>query len=165
MVEKNSRTGGAMSHLARFVWAGGLVGPLASGLIAATVMGRDLNALREGIVTWFLTDSMAMVLVVPAALLLADRLRGRGAIGGRERHEQLAPALPALGAHVLALQRIGRQHGHHPQHGWAAVVDRAFSFAGLMAERWAEPLCPSGQGGASAETASLIRSSWPAGAY
>lgn len=28
-----------LSHLARFVWAGGPVGPLVSGLIAATVMG------------------------------------------------------------------------------------------------------------------------------
>ncbi len=66
-----------LSHLARFVWAGGLVGPLVSGLIAASVMGRDLAALREGIVTWFLTDSMAMVLLVPSGLLLVDRLRGR----------------------------------------------------------------------------------------
>ncbi|MCZ8134947.1 MAG: ATP-binding protein [Porphyrobacter sp.] len=66
-----------LSHLARFVWAGGLVGPLVSGLIAATVMGRDLATLREGIVTWCLTDSMAMVLLVPSGLLLVDRLRGR----------------------------------------------------------------------------------------
>ncbi|MFN3864623.1 MAG: ATP-binding protein [Erythrobacter sp.] len=66
-----------LSDLARFVWAGGLVGPLISGIIAATVMGRDLNALREGILAWFLTDSMAMVLLVPSGLLLADRLQGR----------------------------------------------------------------------------------------
>ncbi|WP_158094092.1 ATP-binding protein [Erythrobacter tepidarius] len=66
-----------LSHLARFVWAGGLVGPLVSALIAATVMGRDLATLREGIVTWFLTDSMAMVLLVPSGLLLLDRLSGR----------------------------------------------------------------------------------------
>lgn len=33
--------------------------------------------MRDGIVTWFLTDSMAMVLLVPSGLLLADRLRGQ----------------------------------------------------------------------------------------
>lgn len=66
-----------LRHLARFVWAGGLVGPMTSGLIAASVMARDLASLREGIVTWFLTDSMAMVLLVPSGLLLVDWLRGR----------------------------------------------------------------------------------------
>ncbi|MFN4020731.1 MAG: ATP-binding protein [Erythrobacter sp.] len=66
-----------LSDLARFVWAGGLVGPLVSGVIAASVMGRDLAALREGILAWFLTDSMAMVLLVPSGLLLVDRLQGR----------------------------------------------------------------------------------------
>lgn len=66
-----------LGHLARFVWAGGLVGPLVSGLIAAPVMGDDLAAVREGVITWFLTDSMAMVLIVPAGLLLVDRMRGR----------------------------------------------------------------------------------------
>jgi len=70
-----------LTDLARFVWAGGLVGPLASAILTAPVMGDSLEAVRAGAVTWFLTDSMAMVLVVPAALLLADRFRG-----------QLAPA-------------------------------------------------------------------------
>ncbi len=66
-----------LSDLARFVWAGGLVGPLASAILTAPVMGDSLESVRAGAVTWFLTDSMAMVLVVPAALLLADRIRGR----------------------------------------------------------------------------------------
>lgn len=65
-----------LAHLARFVWAGGLVGPLASGLLVAPLMGDDLASVREGVVTWFLTDSMAMLLIVPAGLLMIDRLRG-----------------------------------------------------------------------------------------
>jgi PAS domain S-box-containing protein len=65
-----------LGDLARFVWAGGLVGPLVSGLIAAPMMGQDLATVRDGVVTWFLTDSMAMVLIGPAGLLLVDRLRG-----------------------------------------------------------------------------------------
>jgi PAS domain S-box-containing protein len=66
-----------LGDLARFVWAGGLVGPVVSALVALPVMGTSLDQLRAGATTWFLTDSMAMVLIVPAALLLADRLRGR----------------------------------------------------------------------------------------
>ncbi|WP_324073857.1 MAG: response regulator [Erythrobacter sp.] len=78
-------------QLARFVWAGGLVGPLVSGLLVAPVLGQDWDALRVGLVTWFLTDSMAMLLVVPAGLLLIDRLRGT------------LPQAPARGAESSAL--------------------------------------------------------------
>jgi len=66
-----------LADLARFVWAGGLIGPLASALLVAPGMGSDPAALRDGALVWFLTDSMAMVLIVPAGLLLVDRLRGR----------------------------------------------------------------------------------------
>ncbi|MBI1402398.1 MAG: response regulator [Porphyrobacter sp.] len=65
-----------LAHLARFVWAGGLVGPLVSALIAAPMLASDLASLRAGATAWFLTDSMAMVLFVPAWLLLTDRMRG-----------------------------------------------------------------------------------------
>jgi PAS domain S-box-containing protein len=66
-----------LGDLARFVWAGGLVGPVLSALVALPVTGTNLEQLRAGAMTWFLTDSMAMVLIVPPAMLLADWLRGR----------------------------------------------------------------------------------------
>lgn len=66
-----------LGDLARFVWAGGLVGPLLSAALTAPAMGDTLNEVRIGAMTWFLTDSMAMVLIVPMTLLLVDRLRGR----------------------------------------------------------------------------------------
>lgn len=66
-----------LPDLARFVWAGGLIGPLVSAAIVAPMMGDSLAAWRAGAVTWFLTDSMANLLIVPTALLLADRVRGR----------------------------------------------------------------------------------------
>ncbi|MBY0344263.1 MAG: response regulator [Sphingomonadales bacterium] len=74
-----------LADLARFVWAGGLIGPLLSACIAVPVMGSSLAEWRAGAVSWFLTDSMAMVLIVPVSLLLADRLRG---------HLPAAPARP-----------------------------------------------------------------------
>ncbi|WP_162291013.1 ATP-binding protein [Erythrobacter colymbi] len=66
-----------LADLARFVWAGGLIGPVLSALVVVPVMGDSLEALRAGGVAWFLTDSMAMLLIVPTALLLVDRWRGR----------------------------------------------------------------------------------------
>ncbi|WP_197426374.1 ATP-binding protein [Erythrobacter sp. CCH5-A1] len=66
-----------LGDLARFVWAGGLVGPLVSAVLVIPVFGGDSESWRAGALRWFLTDSMAMVLIVPAALLLVDRLAGR----------------------------------------------------------------------------------------
>ncbi|WP_155647594.1 ATP-binding protein [Erythrobacter donghaensis] len=66
-----------LADLARFVWAGGLVGPLVSAVLIVPVLDGDLDSLRAGTLVWFLTDSMAMVLIVPPVLLLADRLRNR----------------------------------------------------------------------------------------
>ncbi|MDP5102677.1 MAG: ATP-binding protein [Erythrobacter sp.] len=80
-----------LSDLARFVWAGGLVGPLVSALLTASVMGADLADMRSGAISWFLTDSMAMVLVVPTLLLMIDRVRG------------VLPAAPAHPPESLAL--------------------------------------------------------------
>ncbi len=70
-----------LPDLARFVWAGGLIGPLLSAILTAPVMGADWADMRTEATAWFLTNSMAMVLIVPTALLVVDRIRG-----------QLAPA-------------------------------------------------------------------------
>jgi PAS domain S-box-containing protein len=66
-----------LGDLARFVWAGGLVGPLFSAMLVFPVLGDNFEAWRVAAVGWFLTDSMAMVLIVPAVLLMVDLLRGR----------------------------------------------------------------------------------------
>ncbi len=79
-----------LSDLARFVWAGGLVGPLVSAIITAPVMGASFEEVRAGAVAWFLTDSMAMVLIVPTALLLVDRLRGKLASAPGSLAERIA---------------------------------------------------------------------------
>ena len=79
-----------LGDLARFVWAGGLIGPLLSALLTAPMMGADLAAIRSGALTWFLTDSMAMVLIVPTALLVVDRIRGKLALTPAHPAENLA---------------------------------------------------------------------------
>ncbi|MEM6493714.1 MAG: ATP-binding protein [Pseudomonadota bacterium] len=72
--------------LGRFVAIGGMVGPLAAASIAALAMAPGFIAppspsgadtwtpVWEGAVSWFLTDSMGMLLVVPTALLIGDAL-------------------------------------------------------------------------------------------
>ncbi|WP_197489886.1 PAS domain-containing sensor histidine kinase [Erythrobacter neustonensis] len=83
---------GRLADLARFVWAGGLVGPVLSAAIAAPVMGDTLAAWRVGAMSWFLTDCMANLLIVPTALLVVDRVRGK---------QQRAPAQPLESAALL----------------------------------------------------------------
>jgi two-component system, sensor histidine kinase len=63
-----------VADLARIVWAGGIVGPLMSAAVAAPVLGADVGTIQRGVIAWFLTDSMTMVLIVPTALLVSDRL-------------------------------------------------------------------------------------------
>ncbi|WP_298471634.1 ATP-binding protein [uncultured Erythrobacter sp.] len=66
-----------LEHLARFVWAGGLVGPCLAASFAAIAMGPDDTTVWVGATGWFLTDSMGMVLIVPTTLLIFDALRQR----------------------------------------------------------------------------------------
>jgi PAS domain S-box-containing protein len=67
-----------LSDLAAFVWAAGMVGPLASALCAAPVFGTSIDEVRAGMIAWFLTGSVAMVLIVPTVMLLAARAGGQG---------------------------------------------------------------------------------------
>jgi PAS domain S-box-containing protein len=64
-----------LADLGRFAWAGALAGPLLSTAVTLPVMGASLIEIQRGAINWFLTDCMAMVLIVPTALLLIDRLR------------------------------------------------------------------------------------------
>ncbi|MGY6550425.1 MAG: ATP-binding protein [Erythrobacter sp.] len=65
--------------LSRFLWIGGLIAPAASTVIASLAFTGDLAAIRLAAVTWLITSSMAMILVVPTALLLFDPVRRRDA--------------------------------------------------------------------------------------
>ncbi|KEO89195.1 hypothetical protein EH31_14270 [Erythrobacter longus] len=63
-----------LSHLGHFLQYGGVVGPVAGAIIAAPAMGPDIGAMWRGALDWFLVDSLGIILVVPA-LLLVTRLR------------------------------------------------------------------------------------------
>jgi PAS domain S-box-containing protein len=62
-----------LAALSCFIWAGGVAAPLASAGIASLALAGDTGALYSAAITWFLTGSMAMILIVPGALLLLDR--------------------------------------------------------------------------------------------
>ncbi len=62
-----------LGALSRFIWAGGVVAPLASAALASLAMSADLTPQPSGAITWALTGSMAMILIVPTVLLLCDR--------------------------------------------------------------------------------------------
>ncbi len=79
-----------LDHLARFVWAGGLVGPILSASVAAIAMGPDNASIWTGATGWFLTDSMGMVLIVPTALLILDAIQARRPINRNALAEQIA---------------------------------------------------------------------------
>ncbi|MEM8725061.1 MAG: MASE1 domain-containing protein, partial [Pseudomonadota bacterium] len=66
-----------LTDLSWFVWSGGLVGPALSACVAALALAPDSAAVWAVAMRWFLTDSMAMVLVVPAALLITDAVQAR----------------------------------------------------------------------------------------
>ena len=94
-----------LADLARFVWAGGLIGPLLSAIITAPVMGATLPEMRAGAITWFLTDSMAMVLIVPTALLLIDRIRGQRPLVSAHPAESIALLIGGMACTFLVFNQ------------------------------------------------------------
>ncbi|MHA7821032.1 MAG: ATP-binding protein [Erythrobacter sp.] len=64
-----------LASLGRFLQIACVAGPLASAMLVAPALGSDAATIWSGILGWFLADSMGMILVVPAALLIADEHR------------------------------------------------------------------------------------------
>ncbi len=69
-----------LGDLSRFLWAGGVVAPLISTTLASPTLGADLETAKIGAITWLLTGSMAMVLIVPAGLLLLGRGQAKASL-------------------------------------------------------------------------------------
>ncbi|MEO1220532.1 MAG: ATP-binding protein [Pseudomonadota bacterium] len=64
-----------LSHLGYFLQYGGVLGPIAGGLLAAPAMGPSIATIWAGASTWVLVESMGIILFVPACLLVADMWR------------------------------------------------------------------------------------------
>ncbi|NQX94421.1 MAG: response regulator [Erythrobacter sp.] len=79
----------SLQDLARFVWIGGLAGPLASTAIAsAAMMPIGASPASFGDAShWFLSESLGMITLVPAALLLAEKMSSRRDRAGRSISE------------------------------------------------------------------------------
>lgn len=63
-----------LGSLGRFLMVGGLAGPASSALVAAIVFGPGASGTAASAFSWFLADSMGMILVVPAVLLIGDAI-------------------------------------------------------------------------------------------
>ena len=67
-----------VNHLARFILASGVIASTSSGVIAMIAMGMDAGFAFTSWLSWFLTDALGMIIIVPIILLGFDALRGRG---------------------------------------------------------------------------------------
>ena len=94
-----------LSQLGYFLQYGGVLGPLVGALVAALAMGPDVSAMCEGASSWFLVESLGVILLVPACLLLAQ-LRSSPWLGSRkELAEALLISASGLGAVYLVLNQ------------------------------------------------------------
>jgi len=66
-----------LAHLGRFLFYGGVIGPFVSASVAAFGMAGTTAQVLSGVAAWILADSMGMILIVPAALLIADAIKSR----------------------------------------------------------------------------------------
>ncbi len=109
-----------LTTLARFLWNGGVIGPLTSACIASLAMSPGLLSLfdrggltawasaLDGAFSWFLTDSMGMILIVPMVLLVSDALAQRRRPPARTITEGAA----LLGATLLCVALVFGQNAY-----------------------------------------------------
>lgn len=64
-------------HLARFILASGVIASASSGVIAMIAMGMDTGFAFTNWLSWFLTDALGMIIVMPIILLGFDALRSQ----------------------------------------------------------------------------------------
>ena len=85
-----------LGDLIGFIWAGGVAAPLVSAVIASPSLGADFAAVQAGAITWLLTGSMAMVLIVPAVLVLFGKKRAVVPLSGASLAQQMALLLTGI---------------------------------------------------------------------
>lgn len=94
-----------LAALVCFIWAGGVIAPMVSASLASLTMAQDLATLQSGAITWFLTGSMAMIMIVPSTLLLLDRRTHATHIAAAQLPERLTLLLAGM---ICALVVFGQ---------------------------------------------------------
>ena len=87
------------SHLLAFVIIGGLAAPFIGGAIAAVVLDTSITSMGDLWFSWFLTDSLGMLIVVPAIWIASDTWQARTATNIRPAIEWLG----ILGGSLLVM--------------------------------------------------------------
>lgn len=90
-----------LAHLGYFALAGGLLACSVSGFIAMIAIGMGESLALEGWLSWYLSDAMGMIILVPLILLMFDARNSAKEINSRERWEQIG--LIALGGAITAI--------------------------------------------------------------
>ena len=67
-----------IGHLGWLVWGGGLVGPATSAAVAAIALAGSSPTPWDSTINWFLSESLAMMVIVPTILLIHDAIAERG---------------------------------------------------------------------------------------
>jgi signal transduction histidine kinase/integral membrane sensor domain MASE1/CheY-like chemotaxis protein len=81
----------SVDHLVRFVFIGGLLAPLTSGLLALPALVRPGQAVGSSLLAWFAADSLGMLIVVPA--VMAFNVEGLRRQGGSHFGRVAAPLM------------------------------------------------------------------------
>lgn len=94
-----------LGSLGRFLQIAGFAGPLASALVVAPMLGEDFAGAWAAMVSWLLANSMGMILIVPAALLIADEHR----LARRAAGSDLAENALLMAGGLLSVYFVFRQ--------------------------------------------------------
>lgn len=94
-----------LDHLGCFLLYGGIIGPVVSASIVAFGLAGSAPDVIAGAAAWFLADSMGMILVVPAVLLIAEAVRERKQSSGGETLEHSALMLGGMIAVMIVFSQ------------------------------------------------------------
>ncbi len=94
-----------VSHLARFVLAGGLLAPVVSSTIAMFAISMDGTLALSSWISWFLSDAIGMIIVVPLILLTVDAVKQGRSISRNEWVERAGLLLAGAIATLLVFSQ------------------------------------------------------------
>jgi len=94
-----------LGHLGCFLLYGGVIGPVVSATVAAFGMAGSVPDAIAGAAAWFLADSMGMILIVPAVLLIAEAVRVRDSSNAAETLEHGALMLGGMIAVMIVFSQ------------------------------------------------------------